>query len=462
MGWREIQSWLLGPGLLLLLTGTVAVADDAEGMPSAARGYELLTTKAYLPPDFDQQVFDEAWQNWPESLRQRAAQASPEERRAMAWRRYGFTRRVGEAESSESPLPAQYVVDAAGNYTMSCLACHQGKVAGRVIPGAPNTHFALTTLTDDLRMTKVRLGRKLSRMDVGGMFMPLGTTDGTTNAVMFGVVLMAYRDADLNVYPDRLPPAMVHHDMDAPAWWHFKKKTMLYADGFAAKSHRTLMQFLLVKQNGPKKFREWEDDYRHIYAYMESLEAPKYPFAMDEPLAARGKVAFRQSCAECHGTYGEEETYPGRIVPLEEVATDPVRLRALSPQHRRQYGQSWFADYGKQETLEDPGGYIAPPLDGVWASAPYFHNGSVPTLWHLLHPEARPVVWHRDEDGYDQQQVGLQAETFDELPETITGIDQLRQYFDTRQYGKSAAGHPFVDRLSDEEKRAVLEYLKTL
>ena len=42
--------------------------------------------------------------------------------------------------------------------------------------------------------------------------MPLGTTRGTSNAVMFGVALMARRDADLNVLPPGFPPAMVHHD----------------------------------------------------------------------------------------------------------------------------------------------------------------------------------------------------------------------------------------------------------
>ena len=64
---------------------------------------------------------------------------------------------------------------------------------------------------------------------------PLGTTNGTTNAVMFGMVLMANRDAQLNVVPG-LPPKMTHHDHDAPAWWNFKKKTHLYSDGFAAKA----------------------------------------------------------------------------------------------------------------------------------------------------------------------------------------------------------------------------------
>ena len=50
----------------------------------------------------------------------------------------------------------QYVVDGAGKWTMSCLACHQGSVAGRVIPGAPNTRYALETLTEEVRQVKLR------------------------------------------------------------------------------------------------------------------------------------------------------------------------------------------------------------------------------------------------------------------------------------------------------------------
>jgi hypothetical protein len=40
-------------------------------------------------------------------------------------------------------------------------------------------------------------------------------------------------------------------------------------------------------------------------------------------------------------------------------------------------------------------GYIAPPLVGIWASAPYFHNGSVPTLWQVLDPDSRADIWTR-------------------------------------------------------------------
>lgn len=445
--------------LSVLLSATSALAADhpPAGLPAEQRGYWLLVNKAYVTPDFDQQTFDSTWKFWPEPLKSRAEKASPDERRKMAFSRYGLTPRPDDPDK-----PLQYVVDESGVWTMNCFACHGGKVAEQHWPGLPNSLYALQTLTEETRAAKVALGKPLGRMDFGSVFVPLGATNGTTNAVNFGVALMGFRDADLNFHADRIPPKMTHHDMDAPPWWHFKRKRMLYIDGFAEKGHRALSQFAMVRSNGPEKFRAWEAEFRDIYAYITSIEPPKYPYPIDGDLAQRGRVAFEKHCAECHGTYGSNGSYPEKLVPIDEVQTDRVRLGALSPAHRDSYGKSWFAHYGEKKYLRDPGGYVAPPLDGIWASAPYFHNGSVPTLWHVLHPDRRPVVWKRTEDGYDVARVGLEVETFDELPADAASGWQRRAHYDTRGFGKSAAGHDFPDALSAEEKQAVLEYLKSL
>jgi mono/diheme cytochrome c family protein len=451
----------LAAGLLILAHAALASANTPAEKSETPRafagcGYEILTTRAFLPSDFDQETFDNVWQVWEEPQHSQAEKATSDERRRMAFSRYGLTPRPDDPAK-----PQQYVVDAAGNWTMNCLACHQGKVAGEAVPGVPNSHLALQTLSEDIRATKMRMKKRLVRMDLASAVFPLGTTNGSTNAVMFGMALMANRDAQLNVRPG-LPPAMTHHDHDAPAWWNFKKKTRLYSDGFAAKDHRPLMQFMLVPENGPDKFAEWEADFREVYAWLESLEPPAYPYAIDRDLAELGEVVFNNQCAECHGSYGSEEIYPNRIVPIDELGTDRVRLASLSPEHRTEYGKSWFAHFGEHRTIADPGGYVAPPLDGIWASAPYFHNGSVPTLWHVLNSEQRPQVWRRSENGYDREHVGLEVTVCDEVPGDVQSGHERRSYFDTRKFGKSAAGHTFPDVLDADEKRAVLEYLKTL
>lgn len=432
---------------------------------SSSRGLDLLLAKGYLPPDFDQGVFDELWTVWEEPARSQAESLPPADRRRMALARYGLV-----AHPEDPSRSMQYAVDDAGAWRMNCLACHQGEVDGRAIPGLPNSAYALETLTEEVRAVKVRQRKPFGHMDLGSLLMPLGTTNGTTNAVIFGVALMRHRGPDLSIVqrPPRLD--LAHHDMDAPAWWHYRKRRTLYADGFAPKGHRMLMQFLLVKENGPERFREWEDDFRAVEAWIDSLEPPRWPWTVDAALADTGRTVFVAHCAGCHGTYGSEGRYAERVVDIAEVGTDRVRLDSLSTQDRVDLNRSWFAHFGADasdlEGRERPVGYVAPPLDGVWATAPYFHNGSVPTLWHVLHPAARPRVWKRSATGYDRERVGLEVEEFVEVPRPVEPARlapaERRRFFDTSRRGKSAAGHDFPDSLTEAEKAAVLEYLKTI
>ena len=436
---------------------------DEPAAASASRGYDLLTKTPFLPPDFTEEMFDSVWQVWPRPLRENAANTTPNERRQMAMERYGLTPRPGDA----SLEPLQYVVTGSESnkvWTMNCFSCHGGSVYGVTTPGAPNNRFALQTMTEELRSAKLKLGKPLSRMDLGAMFIPLGTTHGTTNAVVFGIGLMSRRDPQLNLI-DAMPKPAVHHDMDAPPWWHFHKRPHIYIDGFAERGHRGLMQFTLVPENGPAFYREHEDDFKDIYAYLMSLRPPKYTGTINHELANNGERLFNATCARCHGTYGDHAVYPDIRIPIDEIGTDPVRLAALPVEGRQKYAVSWFAHHGEpgeQHTVVKPDGYVAPPLDGVWASPPYLHNGSVPTLWHILNPETRPTIWRRSGEQIDSEKVGFEIEVVSRIPLTQSDIAVRRQYFDTEKFGKSNRGHLFPNDLTDHEKSAVLEYLKTL
>lgn len=435
-------------------------AGDSDVKDSANRGYRFLTETSVLPSDFHQSTFDALWTVWPEPMRSEAEQASPERRREMAFDRYGLTTRPGD----DSGKPLQYVVESDGAWTMNCFSCHGGSVYGTPTPGAPNNRFALQTLTEEIGKAKISLGRLPGRMELGAMFVPLGTTNGTTNAVVFGMGLMNARDEKLNLVVST-PKFFTHHDMDAPPWWHFYKRPNIYIDGFAEKGHRGLMQFTLVPENGPDFYRQHESDFRDVFDYLSSLRAPKFDGEIDSVLAEQGRAVFESNCAECHGTYGDQPSYPNRRVPIDEVGTDPVRLRALTVEGREKYQRSWFAHAGEedqQETVVDPDGYVAPPLDGVWASPPYFHNGSVPTLWGVLHSDQRPTLWRPVSQEMDSQKIGLTVQPVDSIPADQQDIAIRRSYFDTRKFGKSNAGHNFPDSLSEAEKTSVLEYLKTL
>ena len=100
--------------------------------------------------------------------------------------------------------------------------------------------------------------------------------------------------------------------------------------------------------------------------------------------------------------------------------------------------------------------YEARVLEGIWAAAPYLHNGSVPTLAELLKPAAERVRSFKVGPAYDLVNVGLavQQSKFDYTLETTDCSD--------RNSGNSRCGHEFGTSLSAEEKKALLEYLKTL
>ena len=150
-------------------------------------------------------------------------------------------------------------------------------------------------------------------------------------------------------------------------------------------------------------------------------------------------------------------------VPIDEIGADRLRLDAIPKSERERLAKSWLSEYRAENVDVDPKGYVAPPLHGVFASAPYFHNGSVPTLWHVLHPDARPKAWRRrSAGGYDPVRVGLDVEERDAVPAGVADPWTLRSWFDTTKPGKSATGHDFPAALSEEERREVLEYLKTL
>jgi mono/diheme cytochrome c family protein len=433
-------------------------ADEDAKQKSIATGRDLILNHRFLPRDFHQATLDDAWQDWPEPLRSKAKKSTAEQRRMLAFKRYGFTPRPDDPTKS-----MQFSVDDEGWWTMNCFSCHGGTMAGKMIEGLPNSQIALETLYSDMRRTKLRRGEPFSQMDLGSMAVPMGTSNGTSNAVVFGIALMMFRDKDLNLkIPSiRLLP-ITHHDMDAPAWWNVSKRDRLYIDGFVQKNHRALIPFVMDQMNSGETMRGWEDEFKDVFAYIESLEPPKYPFSIDDGLVKHGESVFADNCASCHGTYGDSPTYPNRVVPIKKIGTDPVRLKALTKYDRRVYRDSWFAFYGADKTVVAPKGYLAPPLDGIWASGPYFHNGSVPTIEGVLDSTSRPVVWKRAETNYDSQRVGLSVNTFETIPKTVKRADEKRLYFDSTRRGKSNAGHTFGDNLTTSQRTSLLEYLKTL
>jgi hypothetical protein len=190
------------------------------------------------------------------------------------------------------------------------------------------------------------------------------------------------------------------------------------------------------------------------------VEPPTYPYAIDGARAARGQIVYRAYCGRCHGESGRDFSGAdvGKVTPIEHIGTDRHRLDSYSFQLCQAQG-SLYAGHGAERFshFRKTFGYSNMPLDGIWLRGPYLHNGSVPTLRDLLDPAPkRPPRFYRGYDVYDPIKVGFISSLGDE---------NGHHYFDydTRVPGNGNGGHdgePYGTLLPDDDKDAVVEYLK--
>jgi mono/diheme cytochrome c family protein len=453
---------------LAAMTSTALAGDAATSTelfmglePSAAKGHEIIMNELMAGPIMKVKDIDRLWNVWEEEAKPKAENADHDELMRMTFERYGWVKRPADDIPT---LPLGYTVDDKGNIGSNCFSCHGGKVAGETLLGAGNTHLDLTTLHTDIRRLRAfDRGRDPSLVEeVEGPFhTPLNYHKGFTNAVIFPAMIAGAQNPAFGRELTENPDLLLHHNMNPPPWWNFKKKARIYADAFAPKTPRQLMPFARSLAASDEQFHALESNFVHIYQYIEELEVPKYPFAINRDLASRGEVLFEQTCSECHGTYGADGEFPNIVVPIEEVGTDSRRFQAISQRQREAGNEGWLQYFGEHPLTVESAGYLAQPLDGIWASAPYFHNGAAPTLWAVVNPSQRPKVWRRSENGYDTLKVGLEVEELQSVPQNLSAR-QRRMYYDTSHVGNDAGGHTFPDVLDVEEKTAVIEYLKTL
>jgi len=251
------------------------------------------------------------------------------------------------------------------------------------------------------------------------------------------------------------------------------------------------------------------------------LKAPKWPTEVlgpvDPKLVERGARIYEDKCAHCHlaptasAGFWKAENWPtakpgnaGRrylkvnLIPVAEVGTDPSQAEGMARRTVKvppelglssdKFGVAlkevvekavtlWYDNQkppvseekrqmmnGYQENVvQAPLSYKARPLDGIWATPPYLHNGSVPNIEALLSPaRERPTTFWLGNRAYDPVRLGYRSS--EEVPGGFK--------FDTTLPGNHNTGHEFDDgpqrpgrigrKLSPEERNAVIEFLKTL
>ncbi|MDP9141458.1 MAG: hypothetical protein M3O62_11790 [Pseudomonadota bacterium] len=457
-----------------------------------------------------------------------------------------------------------------GNIGVNCHVCHSGKVGDPEEGEGLGVAFGGGNSLSEFGQIDVDLGGSAAA-DVP-LPVIVGKTRGTNNALALQIIVLLLTYDIRPLDPNFLGFAVLTPNggsIDAPAWWNMGHRPVKFQDGFVAMD-ALRADFGFFIQGGPAGFDWIKQHVRSGDTYISSLKAPAWPANVDTALAEQGAILFHAkdlwaagltnpapppgvgngSCASCHGAYAPRyvndpafldtpalEGIASYIVPRNLIGTDPKRVDSDS-EAAEQYGKQNFFAY--PETInDDPNldcstqnraeirqgrevGYLAPPLYGVWASAPYFHNGSVPNVWEVLKTEERKTIWRRvstparfDQLGsvvmgydtnfaraYDQERLGWRYDTlacgdpgttpyFDCNPSNqpndpsfqallnilnssnpylwyvgagATRNEQLeqRKVYNTTMYGQGNQGHEFTAVLTDAERRAILEYLKTL
>ncbi len=444
-------------GLAFAMPGPIAASQQAEGDPQA--GYRAVTEGTYITCGLPDSVYQKV-----------SPQMDPGDR-------------LPDRSGRNAELPYQF-----SSYTTpegvplvvsNCLTCHAAHFNGKLIVGLGNESLDFTEdRSESVESTGMYVSGEAEARewrlwsDRMRAIAPYIVTDtvGLNPAINLTWALFAHHDPITLTWSDKPvlePPSRQVLPVSTPPWWRMRKKHAMFYSGEGRGDHVRLM-FLassLCTDSVAAAETQIQRYGRDLRAYIANLTPPRYPFPVDAPLAERGQQVFEATCSRCHGTYGPAWIYPNLLVDIGTVGTDPALMEAgMSSAYGRFY--RWFAQspYGRGAELLPARGYVAPPLDGVWATAPYLHNGSVPTLAVLLESAKRPRYWRRtyNSTDYDPQTLGWR---YVELPagKAAAADPGLRkQIYDTDGAGASNAGHTFGDGLTDDDRRAVLEYIKTL
>lgn len=364
--------------------------------------------------------------------------------------------------------------------TSNCLGCHAAPIGDDLVIGLGNEFLDMTadpllaveaTASVDMSAAeRAEWQRWSDRITAIADYM-MTDTIGVNSANNLTLALMAHRDPETLSWsktPLIEPPPEKPLPVSVPPLWNVGKKHAVFYNAEGRGDHVRYM--MLASTTCTDSVEEaagidaWLVDVR---AYLAQLEPPAYPYPIDAVRAEQGYAVFQKTCKECHGSYGEEERYPNKVIALGKVETDPALARKGFSEADRFL--KWFqrSFYGALSQAAPALGYIAPPLDGVWATAPYLHNGSVPTLAALLDSRSRPTYWEFDRTGieapvYDREQIGWAYRVLDQGKAGAMSWDERNRIYDTSLEGYGNQGHSFGDDLTREERSALLEYLKTL
>jgi mono/diheme cytochrome c family protein len=321
----------------------------------------------------------------------------------------------------------------------------------------------LTQFADTIGLMKARIEYLTS---IGGL--PEGTAPGYGRVDAFG-------GARNLIFGTKLP---LNAPISYPHLWNLNEKNWLHWDeNTTSLLERNVGQALGLGAVFDPKTHESTV----VVAHLNDLETlarkitpPAWPESsfgkIDEAKKTKGRDVFVSRCQSCHADLvAGNHTMPDKRFDLDKIGTDPVRAnnfaRDVEVNGQQLHFDDALSDALKKITRQGGGTvsdkkewrvtnqYGARPLVASWATAPYLHNNSVPTIWDLLTPvEQRPKVFWVGSREYDSKKLGFKS-------------DEGLFKFDTSVTGNGNGGHTgkeYGTDMSDDDRWALLEYLKSV
>lgn len=428
-------------------------------------------------------------------------------------------------EQKELPMGATLMQTPHGDaLTFSCAACHVSDLFGVKVIGLTNRYpranefftegqrlapyvnsFIFKEALDTTEGERLQLVQAKKNLKYVGAKVP--TVLGLDTSLAQVALSLSKRAQD--EYGSRTP--LSHRfprknvlskkiaDSKPAVWWNLKYKNRWLSDGSIVSGNPVYTNLLwneIGRGADLKELEEWmvqnDQTIQELTAAVFSTKPPRYEnfFGIEKiniEKARRGQAHYNISCKRCHGSYlkGWELDEASTLSAHEQVATIKLTYHVQTPVRNvgtdpgRYEGMNAFAsDLNRLKISKTLGtvvipqkGYVPPPLDGIWARWPYFHNNSVANLCELLTPSSKRVksYWSgpandKDRD-FDQECVGypLTHKTPSEWKKNP------EQFYDTSREGLSNSGHDIGIFIKDgkeiyslNEKKEIIEFLKTL
>lgn len=408
--------------------------------------------------------------------------------------------------------------------TFSCYACHASNLFGVTVVGLPNKQPHANVLFHQARKMFPLIPGAAFRLATGANSNEMKIFERTKENIMavysvepqvlgldtslpHTALSLARRNDDayatknknLEKYPRHNELMNYVGDSKPMPWWTVKYKTRWLSDGSVISGNPIFTNLLwneLGRGTDLYELEDWmkknEKVVQELTAHVFNTEPPRYveffsSTKIDLESAKRGEALFNNNCVNCHGAYQKAWSQENaeqklskddllkttkviyhEVTPVINVGTDPQRY--ISMNFFAQSLNDLAISKWMGTVVEPQEGYVPPPLNGIWARYPYFHNNSVPTLCEVIElPKNRTKVFYlgpaenRATD-FDEECNGYPVGN--NVPEKWRNADQK---MDTSKAGLRNIGHESMlldangkERYSKQDKKDLVNFLKTL